>query len=142
MPITVTAPRGQLTALGEREIVPELTAVLLEATSATGNEFLTSIIGGTLHLLDPEDVYVAGKNQPLILVEVKLPAVALSSEATRATFIAAATDVVERLTVAGQDRGLIWVNVVHAAEGGWGLGGRAYTGADLIAAAENGSASV
>jgi len=136
MPITVTAPRGELTASGEREIIPDLTSALLEATGATGNEFLTSIVGGTLHLLDPEDIYVAGTNQALILVEVKLPVVALTSEATRATFIALATDVVDRLSVTGHERRLTWVNVIHAADGGWGLGGHAYTGADLIAAAE------
>ena len=135
MPITVTAPRGALTAEGERAIIPELTAALLESTGATGNEFLTSIVGGTLQLLDPRDVYAAGVNQSLVLVEVKLPAVALSSEETRAAFVAAATDVVERLSGPDHERGQTWVNVVHAAEGGWGLGGRAYTGADLITAA-------
>jgi hypothetical protein len=28
-----------------------------------------------------------------------------------------------------------WVNILHAPDGGWGIGGRAYTGNDLLAAA-------
>ena len=33
MPITVTAPEGVLTSTGEREILPRLSAALIEATS-------------------------------------------------------------------------------------------------------------
>ena len=42
MPITVTAPRGVLTAYGEREILPRLTAALAEASGLTGNSFFAS----------------------------------------------------------------------------------------------------
>jgi hypothetical protein len=135
MPITVTAPRGELTTTGEREILPQLTAALLEATSATGNRFLTSIIGGTVHVLERRQIYAGGVSRPLVLVEVKLPSVALSSPATRAAFIVAATDVVDALTVEEHDRENTWVNILHAPDGGWGVGGRAYTGADLLARA-------
>src|SRR5258708_40176599 len=46
MPITVTAPRGVLTAAGQREVLPRLTAALIEASGLTGNAFFTSIVGG------------------------------------------------------------------------------------------------
>jgi hypothetical protein len=36
------------------------------------------------------------------------------------------------LTVAGHRRADIWVNVLNAPDGGWGIAGRAYTGEDLI----------
>ena len=39
MPITVTAPRGTLTPAGERDILPQLTAALIEASGQTGNAF-------------------------------------------------------------------------------------------------------
>ena len=135
MPITVTAPRGVLTAAGEREILPRLTAALLEASGLTGNSFFSSIVGGTVHLLEPEFIYAGGANRPVVMVELKLPDIGLGSVEERAVFIAAATDVVDALTVAGHDRDDTWVNVLNALEGGWGVGGTAYTGPALIAAA-------
>jgi phenylpyruvate tautomerase PptA (4-oxalocrotonate tautomerase family) len=132
MPITVTAPRGELTPAGEREVLPRLTDALLEATGARGDEFLTSIVGGTVHLLRPEDVYGGGVQRPLVLVELKLPAVALSSPGACAEFITAATDVVDALSVATHEREDTWVNILHAADGAWGIGGRAYSNEALL----------
>ena len=74
-------------------------------------------------------------NHALVMVELKLPHVALSSPETCANFIARATEVVESLTVDEHLREDIWVNVLHAPDGGWGIGGRAYTGDDLLEAA-------
>ena len=76
----------------------------------------------------------AGVNRPLVLVELKLPNVGLNTLQARAAFITAATDLVETLTVPGHDRQDIWVNILNAPDGGWGLGGTVYTGGDLIAA--------
>ena len=134
MPITVTAPRGTLTAAGEREILPRLTAALVEASGATGNSFFTSIVGGTVHILAPEHVYAGGGNRPVVMVELKLPNIGLGSVESRAAFIAAATDIVDELAVDGHDRNDTWVNILNAPDGGWGLAGIAYTGDDLISA--------
>ena len=48
--------------------------------------------------------------------------------------IAAATNIVDELAGDGHQRHDIWVNIVNAPDGGWGIGGRSYTGDDLIAA--------
>jgi phenylpyruvate tautomerase PptA (4-oxalocrotonate tautomerase family) len=141
MPITVTAPRGVLTAAGERAILPRLTTALIEVSGLTGNRFFSSIVGGTVHILAPEDIYAGGENRPVVMVELKLANIGLPSAETRAAFIAAATDVVDALTVAGHDRHNTWVNVVNAPDGGWGIGGIAYTGDDLIAAVAAGAGS-
>jgi phenylpyruvate tautomerase PptA (4-oxalocrotonate tautomerase family) len=133
MPITVTAPRGVLTPAGEREILPQLSAALIEASGGTGNSFLTSIVGGTVHILDPKDIYAGLVNRPVVMVELKLPDIGLASIEARAAFISAATGVVERLTVAGHESENTWVNILNAPNGAWGVGGRAYTGEDLIA---------
>lgn len=138
MPITVTAPRGVLTAAGEREILPRLTAVLAEASGLNGNRFFNSIVGGTVHVLAPQDIYAGGENRPVVMVELKLPNIGLPSTEARAAFITAATDVVDALTAPSHDRQDIWVNIVNAPDGGWGIGGVAYTGDDLIAAVAGG----
>src|SRR5882762_5929382 len=104
MPITVTAPRGVLTAEGEREILPRLTATLLETSGLTGNSFFASIVGGTVHMLAPEDIYAGGVNRPVVMVELKLANIGLNTVEARAAFITAATDVVDTLTVDGHSR--------------------------------------
>jgi len=134
MPITVTAPRGVLTAAGEREILPQLTAALIGVSGLTGNSFFSSIVGGTVHLLAPEHVYAGGVNRPVVMVELKLPDIGLGSVEARAAFITLATEIVDALTIAGHDRADTWVNIVNAPEGGWGIGGTAYTGDALVAA--------
>jgi phenylpyruvate tautomerase PptA (4-oxalocrotonate tautomerase family) len=134
MPITVTAPRGVLTEAGEREIVPRLTEALIEVSGLTGNEFFTSVVGGTVHVLDPRDVYAGGANRPVVMIELKLPNIGLPDPQTRAAFIAAATDIVADLAVVEHRRDDTWVNILNAPDGAWGLGGKAYTGQALIAA--------
>jgi phenylpyruvate tautomerase PptA (4-oxalocrotonate tautomerase family) len=134
MPITVTAPRGTLTSTGEREILPRLTAALIEVSGATGNSFFTAIVGGTVHLLDPHDVYAGGVNRPVVLVELKLPNVGLPTPEARTAFIVAASDIVDDLAEPGHDRNDTWVNILNAVDGAWGVGGRAWTGDELIAA--------
>lgn len=132
MPITVTAPRGVLTAAGEHEILPRLTADLARASGQAGNDAFTALIGGTVHVLEPDRVYSGGVRRPLVMVELKLPNIGLASQEQRAAFITAATDTVDQLTVDSHRRENTWVNILNAPDGGWGLGGRAYTGQDLV----------
>jgi phenylpyruvate tautomerase PptA (4-oxalocrotonate tautomerase family) len=127
MPITVTAPPNVLTDTGVREIVPRLTAALAEAFGAPGDPALIAMIGGHLHLMAAEHIYAGGVPHPLVVVELKLPAPGLGTLESRAAFITAATDIVDALTVDGHDRADTWVNILNAPDGGWGLGGRAYT---------------
>lgn len=134
MPITVTAPRGTLTSSGEQEILPRLTEALIEVSGAVGNPFFTQIVGGTVHVLDPRDVYAGGVNRPVVMVELKLPNIGLPTVEARERFIATATDIVAELAVPGHDRDDIWVNILNAPEGAWGIGGRAYTADALVAA--------
>jgi phenylpyruvate tautomerase PptA (4-oxalocrotonate tautomerase family) len=134
MPITVTAPRGVLTPAGERAILPRLTEALIEVSGLTGNAFFTAVVGGTVHVLDPADVYAGGVNRPVVMVELKLPNIGLADLASRAAFIAAATDIVAELTGPDHRREDTWVNILNAPDGAWGLGGVAYTGEALIAA--------
>jgi phenylpyruvate tautomerase PptA (4-oxalocrotonate tautomerase family) len=134
MPVTVTAPRGVLTAQGEREIVPQLIAALIDASGLTGNTFFTPIVGGTFHLLDPRDIYAGGINRPVIMVELKLPDIGLPTAQARAAFIAEATRVVSALTALPHDPENIWVNILNAPDSGWGIAGKAWSGPDLVAA--------
>ena len=133
MPITVTAPQGVLTADGARQILPRLTQALAQAADAADRPEIVATIGGTLHQLDPGDVYAGGEPHPLVLVELKLPGVALSTQDRRARFISDATAIVAELTVESHVDDDTWVNILHAQDGAWGIGGRALTNAELSA---------
>jgi hypothetical protein len=134
MPITVTAPEGVLTATGESEILPRLTAALIEASGATGNAFFTSIVGGTVQVLPRHRVYAGGVNRPVVMVELKLPNIGLGSAEARAAFIAAAAGIVADLCVPGHRPEDTWINILNAPDGGWGIGSRQYSGEALVAA--------
>ncbi|MDX8519347.1 tautomerase family protein [Mesorhizobium dulcispinae] len=135
MPITITAPEGVLTAAGEREILPRLSAALIEASGATGNSFFTAIVGGTVNVLPLQRIYAGGTNRPVVMVELKLPNIGLASVEAREAFIAAATGIVADLCVPGHRPENTWINILNAPDGGWGIGGRQYSGDALIAAA-------
>jgi phenylpyruvate tautomerase PptA (4-oxalocrotonate tautomerase family) len=134
MPITVTAPRGTLTPAGERDILPRLTAALIEASGQTGNAFFTPLVGGTVHILEAQQVYAGGVNRPLVLVELKLPDIGLAAPEARAAFIAAATGIVRALAVPGHRDEDTWINILNARDGAWGVGGRVLANEDLVAA--------
>ena len=133
MPITVTAPHGTLTPAGELDILPRLTAALIEASGQSGNRFFTPLVGGTVQFLPPGQVYAGGVNRPLVLVELKLPDIGLADPEARAAFIAAATGIVRELARPGHRDEDTWVNILNARDGAWGVGGRALTNDDLIA---------
>ncbi|WP_137991032.1 tautomerase family protein [Streptomyces vilmorinianum] len=134
MPIAVIASTGALTPTGEREIVPRLSDALIEVSGLTGNTFFTPMVAGVLHLLDPEHVYAGGTNRSLVLIELKLPDIGLASVEARAAFIERATDIAYKLMTPGHERDDIRINIVNAPDGGWGMGGHAYTGERLVEA--------
>lgn len=133
MPITVTAPHGTLTPAGERDILPQLTAALIDASGQPGNSFFTPLVGGTVHILPPGQVYAGGVNRPLVLVELKLPDIGLADPDARAAFITAATAIVRTLAQPGHQDEDTWVNILNARDGAWGVGGRVLTNDDIVA---------
>jgi hypothetical protein len=133
MPITVTAPHGTLTPAGEHDILPQLTAALIDASGQAGNSFFAPLVGGTVQFLPPEQIYAGGVSRPLVLVELKLPDIGLADPAARAAFIAAATAIVRALARPGHRDEDTWINILHARDGAWGVGGRMLTNDDLVA---------
>jgi hypothetical protein len=145
VPFTVIAPRGLLTETGEQQLIPQLLEALIDISGLTGNTFFTPITGGHLHILEPEHIHTGGVNRPVLLIELKLPGVGLPTVSDRAAFISKATSIAAKHTAPGHPSDDIWVTISYAVDGGWGIGGVAYTNDALVAAigaaAENASAS-
>ncbi|MEV0299165.1 hypothetical protein [Nocardia sp. NPDC050710] len=134
MPFTVIAPRGVLTETGERQLIAQLIEALIDSSGLTGNTFFTPVVGGHLHLLDPEHVQTGGVNRPVLLIELKLPGIGLPTPQDRSAFIATATSIAAKHVVPGHSADDIWINISYAADSGWGIGGVAYSNDALIAA--------
>lgn len=133
MPITVTAPQGVLTETGRQRILPLLSHALIEVSGAVGNPFFTPLVGGHVDVVESSDVYAGGANRPLVVVKLEVPNIALGSMELRAAFIEAATSIVAECSVPEHEPANTWVNIFNAPDGGWGVGGRAFSGDDLVA---------
>lgn len=142
MPITVTVPEGLLTAEGEQRVLEQLTASLLKWNGLTGNAFMTPNVGGSIHVLPKERIFAGGRPEELVLIELKLPPSGLDSQEQKQGFVADATAIVDEVTNGTHAKALTWVNITYAAEGSWGIGGHAYTNADLGEAIAGAAAGV
>ena len=134
MPITLTVPEGLLSKEAQAEVFAGLTDALLKVSGLTGNAFMTPNVVGTINVLPKEHVFSGGQPAAAAFVELKLPGIALASAEARQAFIEAATAIVERAAEGRLQRGQIWTNIVYAADGAWGIAGRAYSNTELVGA--------
>ncbi|CAM8846171.1 Tautomerase enzyme [Burkholderia pseudomallei] len=132
MPITLTVSEGLLEPDVEAQVFAALTDALLDVEQLDGNAFMTPNVIGTLHVLPRERVFAGGKAGAAAFVELKLPAVALVTPDAKQRFIQRATAVMEQAASGRLTRDRIWVNVVYAVDGAWGIAGRGYSNAELI----------
>ena len=131
MPITLTVPEGVFNAVAEAKVFAELTGALLEIEGLQENAFMVPNVVGTLNVLPRERIFAGGVAGDAAFVELKLPAVALASPEAKRRFIERATQIVSRVSGGRLVQERVWVNVVYAADGAWGIGGRGYDNAAL-----------
>jgi hypothetical protein len=134
MPLTLTLTQGVVPAGQETVALRRLSEAMLRWHGLTGNPFMTAAVIGTVHVL-PEAVTYAGLAPgPVAFIEWKVPPVAFTQREVQVGYIAEATEIIHELSGGRHPRDRIWVNVVHAVDGAWGIAGRAYTVQDLGAA--------
>ncbi|KVK91448.1 hypothetical protein [Burkholderia cepacia] len=132
MPITLTVSEGVFTPDDEGPVFAELTDALLDVEGLTGNGFLAPNVVGTLNVLPRHRTFVQGRVEPAAFVELKLPAVALAAPDKQRQFVERATEIVLHRAGGRLTPAQVWVNVVHAVDGGWGIAGRRYDNASLV----------
>jgi phenylpyruvate tautomerase PptA (4-oxalocrotonate tautomerase family) len=131
MPITVIATEGVLSAQAEREVFANLTESFLKLHNLSGNAFMTPNVIGEVSIVPKGKSFSGGKPDDLVIVELKVPSFALSSPQQKQAFIGEATEIIEAATGGKHPRDRIFVNMVYAVDGLWGIGGNAYTNAEL-----------
>ena len=134
MPINVYATEGILNAETEKAVFSELTNLFLKLHRLDGNRFIRPNIIGEVRRIPAEQSYAGGKQASIVIIELKVPSFALAEPDQREAFVAEATNIVHRASGGQQPKERIWVNMVYAIDGFWGIGGKTYTNDQLIAA--------
>ena len=131
MPLLVQVTQGLLTPEGEREVFPRIAEALLAVHGISGNRFMAPNVIGHLDV-QPEAVsYVGGKPQSLAVVEVKVPGMTFPNAEVKQAFVSAVTDIIDKYQSGSHPRARTYVNVTYAVDGTWGIGGKAYSNAEL-----------
>ena len=138
MPLTLTLTEGVLPKGQEKTAFLRLSESLLKWAGLTGNKFMTAAVVGSIHVIPEEHTYSSLRNNPVVFIEWKVPSIALTDRDVQIGYIAEATQIIHEMSGGRQPKERIWVNVVHAVDGAWGINGQAMTNEQLGAAIAQG----
>lgn len=131
MPISIQLSPGLLTRHGEGQVFARVAAALLAVHGLEDNPFMTPNVIGHVTVFPAGASYAGGTAQSLAVVEVKVPAVTFPTREVQQAFVAQVTDIIDELRAGDHPRARTFVNVTYAVDGTWGIGGKAYTNAEL-----------
>jgi hypothetical protein len=131
MPLTFTVTEGVLPRGTEKATFGRLCEAMLRWHGLLGNTVMTPNVVGSIHVLRKDETFSGMTETPVAFIEWKVPSFAFADRATQAGYIEEATQIVHEASGYRQPKEHIWVNVVHAVDGAWGIGGQALTNAQL-----------
>lgn len=131
MPLTLTLTEGVLPEGQETIAFSRLSDAMLKWHGLAGNEAMKRNIVGSIHLVPKAHTYSGSEEASVAFVEWKVPSFAFASREVQVGYVEEATDIIHELSLAQHPRERIWVNVVHAVDGAWGIAGTALTNAQL-----------
>ena len=136
MPLTVIATEGVFSPANEKKVISQLSALMLKVHGLTGNKFMTPVVIGHLVLVSSEYIFSGGLPVISAFIEWKVPSFGFASQDILNTYVKEATEIVVDLSNGKLSQKNVFVNVVHAIDGSWGVNGKAYTNAELGAAVQ------
>ncbi len=134
MPITVTATEGIFDAHAEAQILPRLSAALLERHGLTGNPFMAPAVVGSVHILPQGRIFTGGRAGRAIFVELKVPSITFQTVEQKQGFLDDVNEILDELTHGSYPRDTTFLNITYAVDGSWGIGAKAYANEELGAA--------
>jgi hypothetical protein len=129
VPLTLTISRGALPEGAEKQAFARLAEAFVRLHGLAGNRFLTPNVVGAIHVV--EHAFSGLEPRPVAFVEWKVPSFAFTDRAIQKAYVAEATAIVHELSGGRLPKSQVWVNVTHAVDGAWGIGGVAFTNAEL-----------
>lgn len=134
MPLTLTVTRGYLPEGTEQAAFAKLSDAMLKWHGLLGHPVMTPNVVGSIHVVPLEHTFSGSKEAGVGFIEWKVPSFAFATREIQSGYIAEATEILHEASEGKLPKERIWVNIVHAVDGGWGIGGKALTNADLAAA--------
>jgi len=131
MPLTLTLTEGVLPIGTEKEAVKQITVSFLKNHELTGNTVMTPNITANVHIVPKGSSFSGGREFLGAWAEWKVPSFALADDAVIKQHFAEVTEIIFKLSGEKQPKDNIYVNVVHAVNGGWNLDGIAMTNEEL-----------
>ena len=131
MPLTLLITEGVLPKEREQDTVARLSDAFLRLHGLAGNRFLTPNVIGHVQVLAAGSSYSGLRAAPVAIVEWLTPSFAFATREIQSAYVAEATEIIHEASGRRHPRENIWVNLKHAVDGMWGIGGKAYTNAEL-----------
>lgn len=131
MPLTLTISEGVLPAGDEKKAFARLCEAMLKWHGLTGNQVMTPNVVGSIHIIPKDLTFSGAKEAPVAFVEWKVPSFAFATREIQEGYIAEATDIIHEMSSNKLPKSNVWINVIHAVDGAWGIGGQALTNTQL-----------
>jgi hypothetical protein len=138
MPLTLTPTEGILPKGQEKVAFARLSDAMLKWHGLTGNKVMTPNVVGSIHVVSQDHTFSGSKETPVVFIEWKVPSFAFATREIQTGYVAEATNIIHEMSGGKQPKDHIWVNVVHAVDGAWGIAGNAMTNAELGGAISKG----
>ena len=131
MPIQIIVPEGAFTPAAEAEAFHKLTDLLLRLHGLSGNTFMTPNVIGEITVVPKGRTFSGGKRTDIAVFELKVPSFVLPTQELKDAWVSEGTKIIEEAAAGRIERQHIFASVTYAVEGAWGIGGKAYSNADL-----------
>ena len=138
MPLTITYTEGTLPEGRDKQVVTEMTDIMLKWHGLTGNAIMTPNITAMIQSLPKSQTYSGGEEVSAIWVEWKTPSFAFNSRDIQLGYFEEATDIMFEMAGSKVPRNNIYINVVHAVDGAWNFEGEAMSNEEIGNAILNG----
>lgn len=131
MPIQIIATEGIFTESAEKKMFEAVTNSFLKHHDLIGNKFMTPNVIGEITVVPQGRTFAGGKPDKIVIIELKAPSFALTSQEQKQSFVREVTEFALKASNGLVLRERVYVNMVYAVDGLWGIGGRAFTNQEL-----------
>jgi hypothetical protein len=138
MPLTLTLSEGVLPKGTEKQAYARLSDAMLKWHGLSGNKVMTPMVIGHINVIDKEHTFSGSKEASVAFVEWKVPSFAFTDRKAQLGYVEEATNIIHEMSGGKQPKDRIWVNVLHAVDGTWGVNGAAMTNTELKEAVSKG----
>lgn len=131
MPLKFTVTEGVREPGTEAATMKRLCHALLKWHGLSGHPVMTPNVIGSFHVLKRGETFAGLEPAPIAVVEWLVPALTFNTREIQTGYIEEATTIVHEASNHQHPKDRIWVAVLHAVDGAWGINGQALTNADL-----------